>query len=126
MNWKKEAKSVYLYSCLIDSYGGRRNLCLQDSVVVMNVEAEPLDSLTGRRMNAIVQTRANEVHVKNQDVYPVLDFWARKLKKPIDRIHGSWPCMTIVLDLLWSPQNKREKWCEIWYKIAYIFYSTSL
>ncbi|MCP3942542.1 MAG: DUF3313 domain-containing protein [Desulfobacteraceae bacterium] len=67
---------------------------IRDSLTVLNMEAELLDSITGRRMAAVVQRRSQEVDVKNpeelkgQDVYPLLDFWAEKVEWRLEQIHG--------------------------------------
>jgi hypothetical protein len=68
---------------------------VRDSVAVMNMEAELLDSLTGHRMAAVVQKGSQGTAVKNpeelkvENVYPILDFWAQKVEKSLTRIHGS-------------------------------------
>lgn len=60
---------------------------IRDSVALMNMEAELLDNLTGNRMAAVVQKYSHETPVKNpqdlkvENVYPILDFWAKKVKK---------------------------------------------
>ncbi len=62
---------------------------IRDSIAVINMEGEFLDSITGQRVAAVVQNRGNEVSVKKtedlkeKDVYPTLDFWALKLKERI-------------------------------------------
>ncbi len=62
---------------------------IRDSIAVINMEGEFLDSITGQRVAAVVQNRGNEVSVKKiedlreKDVYSTLDFWAMKLKERI-------------------------------------------
>jgi hypothetical protein len=68
---------------------------VRDSVAVMNMEAELLDSLTGHRMAAVVQKGSHGTAVKNpeklkeENVYPILDFWAQMVKNCLTRFHGS-------------------------------------
>jgi hypothetical protein len=68
---------------------------LRDKLTVVNMEGEVLDSLTGRRVAAVVQTASHEVSVqkpedlKGKDAYPTLDFWAEKVRKRLNRVHGS-------------------------------------
>lgn len=67
---------------------------LRNMLTVINMEGEVSDSLTGRRVAAVVQRGAHEVSVqkpedlKGKDAYPTLDFWAEKVKKRLDGIHG--------------------------------------
>jgi hypothetical protein len=59
---------------------------IRDSIAVLSMEGEILDSLTGQRVAAVVQTKGNDVPVKSEQelsasqAYPTLDFWAGKLK----------------------------------------------
>jgi hypothetical protein len=68
---------------------------VRDSLAVMNMEGEALDSLTGRRIALVVQEKAHEVSAKNQvdlkaqEIFPLLDYWALKLKRKIDQIQGN-------------------------------------
>jgi len=67
---------------------------IRDNLAVINMEGEVLDSLTGRRIALVVQRKALETGVqsteelKAKDVYPTLDYWAKKAKKKFDRAHG--------------------------------------
>lgn len=68
---------------------------IRNSLAVMNMEGEALDSLTGRRVGLVVQEKAHEVSVKNQadlkaqEIFPLLDYWALKFKRKIDQIQGN-------------------------------------
>lgn len=59
---------------------------MRDSLGILTMEGEALDSISGKRVAAVVQKKANEVDVKKQDdltaadVYPTLDYWAKKMK----------------------------------------------
>lgn len=55
-------------------------------VAIITMEGEALDSLSGKRLAAIVQSQGSGVsssepsELAEQDVYAVLDFWAKKIK----------------------------------------------
>jgi hypothetical protein len=92
---KKELKAYnYIPISLVLTAAGEAT-GVRDSVAVMNMEAELLDSLTGHRIAAVVQKYSHETPTKKpedlraKDVYPILDFWAQKVKKNLTRIHGS-------------------------------------
>jgi len=71
-----------------EATGMRRSL-----VVVFN-ETEFTDSLTDRIVGAAVWQNAGQISVKttaelkSMDVFPALDFWAKKLRERLDAIHG--------------------------------------
>lgn len=58
----------------------------RDSLAVLAMEGEAKDSISGKRIAAVVQKKAVEVDVKEEkdltaaDVYPTLDYWAEKMK----------------------------------------------
>jgi hypothetical protein len=59
----------------------------RDSIAVLSMEGQVIDSLTGQVVAEVLQQAGTEVGVKkiedatDQDVYPNLDFWAQKLKQ---------------------------------------------
>jgi hypothetical protein len=71
-----------------EATGMRRRLA-----VVFN-ETEFTDSLTDRIVGATVWQNAGKTSVKttaelkSMDVFPALDFWAKKLRERLDAIHG--------------------------------------
>lgn len=66
----------------------------RDRMVVLNMEGEIFDSVTGRELVRLVQRKGIESparsieEIKEQDMYPVLDFWAARLRKGLERLHG--------------------------------------
>lgn len=66
----------------------------RDRMLVLNMEGEIFDSVTGRELVRFVQRKGIESparsidEVKEQDMFPVLDFWAGRLRKGLERLHG--------------------------------------
>lgn len=67
---------------------------LRDRVALINMEGVAIDSLTGKTLAMVVQRKALETSVQTaeqltaKDVYPTLDYWAKKTKAKFDRIHS--------------------------------------
>lgn len=65
----------------------------RNRVAVAMMEGEFSDSLTGQRIGIVVQQAGEEVSVgtaqdvRGKHVFPVLDYWAKLLRKRIDSIH---------------------------------------
>ncbi|MCG8686339.1 MAG: DUF3313 domain-containing protein [Desulfobacterales bacterium] len=62
---------------------------IRDRISVLSMEGEMLDSMTGQQIAAVVQVKGGEVSAKKledlseTDSYPILDYWAEKLKERI-------------------------------------------
>jgi hypothetical protein len=67
---------------------------LRNRLAVVFTEAEVTESLTDRLLSAVVWQNAGETSVtttaelRSTDVFPALDYWAKKFRERIDAIHG--------------------------------------
>ena len=67
----------------------------RNRMLVISMEGEIFDSMTGRELVNFVQNKGLESsaktidEVKEQDMFPVLDLWAERFKKGLERLHGA-------------------------------------
>ena len=67
---------------------------VRDRMAAVFMEGEVLDSVTGKRLAAVVQRSGDEVEAKevteltSEQIYPILDFYAKRLRGRVDKIHG--------------------------------------
>ena len=85
---KKKALAAYQYipvALVVTGVGeaaGKR-----DRMAVLAMEGEALDSISGKRLAAVVQKKANQIPSKSanelvaEDVYPSINLWAQKMKQ---------------------------------------------
>jgi hypothetical protein len=91
---RKDLKAYQYVPAALVVTGAAEATGMRNRVAVMMMEAEMANSLTGQRVAAIVQQAAEEVRVgtpkdlKERDVFPVLDYWAKQLRERIDNVHG--------------------------------------